>query len=120
MRLQGREGRTIERARVDAEGPHLVHLLERRLASGLRAESLDPAAVAEQRLGARRRRQSLVLGQGARDERTRRLGAALTALRRRSQKIAPDERRDGRQRAVANLGAKIAVQRGLRNLAQGD
>jgi hypothetical protein len=72
---------------------------------------LDPAARSQQRPGARRPGERLVLAAAVEDQRPHRHRARQFARGRRFEKIAPEPGRDSRQCGIADVGARIAVHR---------
>ena len=73
-----------------------------------RRRASAPAACANSRCSA--------LARG--EKRGHRLGGGVLTRRRRSREIAPDRRRDRRQRAVADIGARIEIERPARDLGR--
>ena len=108
-RLQREQGGAVEHGEMDAEGARLLRLRHAARPAARAAEHLDPAALAQQRLGARLRRDPAMLRHRLRHQRAQALAAALARGGRGGLPIAPERGRQPRQRHVADMGARIAI-----------
>ena len=93
-----------------AEGGDLFGFAHPRIAAGLGAKHFYPAARAEQRPGAGGLGDGEVLVDGARDEGAQSKPRARARLGRRRQKIAKHEGGDRRQRGIADMRSRIAIE----------
>ena len=118
MRLKRGEPGAVEEDRLHSEPFELLGLGVRQILPVGAAIRFDPAAGAQKRGGAGVLSEPQVLAGRGGQERGHDLAGRFLSCLSRGLEIAPDRRRDRRQRAMADVGARIAVHGRPRDLAQ--
>ena len=118
IRFERNQRRPIEKMGDDAIGPQLLDFFVRGLFAARAAPDLDPSAGTQQFAGAGGRRELQVLLRGAEDQRRHNFrGRGLVGLGR-GEKIAPQRACARGHRAIADMSARVLVERGARDCAR--
>ena len=118
MRLERRERRAVEEDRLDAVRLQFLRILVGLILPARAAVRLDPAAAAHERVRAGGVRELQMLGARGGEQRGHDLGGRVLARRRRGLEIAHERGGDRGQRAIAHMGARLAVQRRPRDVGR--
>ncbi len=118
MGLERLERGPVEQNRRDPVRLQFLDFLVHRLLAARAAPDLDPAGLAQQGAGPGRLGELAVLGARSPDQRRHRPRRFVASGRGGGLEISPQRGRDRGKRAIADMGARVAVERGERDLGQ--